>query len=434
MSDRLTLLHELGAGGQGAVHAARLGERLVAVKRLRAGASAEGLHDEARVALHIVHPNVVRTLEVLERDGELLLVMEYVPGLPLAELAEAASRTGELAPVAVAAGIIAQALDGLAAAHSAVDEAGVGLDVVHRDLSPDNLMVDGAGQVRVLDFGIARARGRRQPTTEAGTVKGKLGYLAPEQLYGDATARSDLWALGVVLWELLTGRRLFVGDSEPAALARALTARVAPPSELRAGVGPALDAAVLSALQRDDSLRVASAADLAGALRRAGVAPAADIAQWVRRVLPARLAEVQPAAIDGPRRVARVRATAAGLTRSTRLRVVLGGAALLIALGGAATGWFLRPAARLEAPLSAPAVVPATEHGDGAPGTAAADPMEPPPAPEPVAPVVLDHPPRPARAVVRPKAKPAGQASPRCDPPWVLDALGHKRYLRECFH
>lgn len=422
MSPPLTLLTEIASGGQASVHAALRGDRVVAVKRVRAGASASSLVDEARVASRIRHPNVVETIDVVEHGGEVLLVMEYVAGLSLSELGQLASRALQPMPIDVAVGIVAQALEGLSAAHAAVDDDGQPLEVVHRDLSPDNLLIDGDGRVTVLDFGIARARGRMQPTTEVGTVKGKLGYLAPEQLYGDASVQSDVWAMGVVLWELLAGRRLFSGDSEPAALARALTSKIPPPSELRGGIGPELDATVLAALQRTERHRLTTARAFAEKLAPCGGASRETIAAWVRSVASERLQEAAAlGSARAPVQRSRTRRIAF-FTQTTRFRAVLLGAALLIALGGAATGWFLRPVPEL-VPSIAPVVTepPVT-------AIAAPTPVEPEPTPEPKAE------PKPVLSRKRPtrQLKPKAEA-PKCDPPWVLDAQGHKQYRRECF-
>src|SRR5580700_10113505 len=190
---RYALHHEIASGGMATVHIGRLlgpvgFARTVAIKRLHAHMARNPefvamFLDEARLAARIRHPNVVSTLDVVATEGELFVVMEYVPGDSLARLLHAAREAGEPVPLPVAASIMVDVLHGLHAAHEASDERGQPLGLVHRDVSPHNVLVGTDGAAHVIDFGIAKAAGRAQVTRE-GQLKGKLAYMAPEQLKG----------------------------------------------------------------------------------------------------------------------------------------------------------------------------------------------------------------------------------------------------------
>jgi len=176
--------------------------RIVAIKRMHAQFAADPdfvamFLDEAWLAARIQHPNVVQTLDVVTTEGELFLVMEYVQGETLARLERSAREAGELPPARVVVGIASSMLHGLHAAHEAKDESGKALSIVHRDVSPQNVMVGVDGIARLLDFGVAKATVRLQ-TTREGQLKGKLAYMAPEQLAGQATRASDIYSAGVV--------------------------------------------------------------------------------------------------------------------------------------------------------------------------------------------------------------------------------------------
>ncbi len=297
---RYAIGEEIARGGLATVHLGLvLGEagfsRTVAVKRLLPAFARDpefvtSFLDEAKLVSRIRHPNVVPTLDLLAQDGELFVVMEYVHGETLAGLIRAAADRDEPIPLAVVSAMIGDALQGLHAAHEAKDERGAPLHVIHRDVSPQNVIVGVDGVARVLDFGIARAAGRAQITRE-GQVKGKLGYLAPEQLRQKAERASDLYAAGVCLWETLTLRRLFAGDNESAVIARIMAGLAPPPSKHAEGLPAAVDAVVLRALRRDPGERFATAREMALAL--AAAAPptsAAEVGAWVERLAAASLA------------------------------------------------------------------------------------------------------------------------------------------------
>jgi serine/threonine-protein kinase len=266
----------------------------VAIKRLRARLAQDRdfvamFTDEARIASRIRHPGVVPTLDVVADGRELFLVMEYIHGETLAELLRAARARHQPVPPEILATIVLDALRGLHEVHEARDERGELLDVVHRDISPQNLLVGVDGATRVLDFGIAKAAGQLH-TTASGTLKGKLAYMPPEQLLHEPLdRRADLYALGVVLWEALTGQRLF---SSRDLSDRLLPEEIRPPSAVADDLPPELDRVVLRAVQSDKGRRYSTAAEMARALE-AAITPASPprVASWVRELARDKLDE-----------------------------------------------------------------------------------------------------------------------------------------------
>ena len=221
---RYEVLTQLASGGMAAVYVARARgvagfERLVAVKVLHPHLAYEEefismFLDEARLAARIRHPNVVPTLDISDTEGDgFFLVMEYIEGDHLGAMLGAAARGSERVAPQVIARIVLDALGGLGAAHNLLDDDGEPLRLVHRDVSPHNVMVGIDGISRLTDFGVAKAE-KRLTSTRAGQFKGKLAYMAPEQAStGFADQRSDLFSMGIILWESLTGRRLFRGEN-----------------------------------------------------------------------------------------------------------------------------------------------------------------------------------------------------------------------------
>ncbi len=225
--------------------------------------------DEAKLAARIQHPNVVHVEELGERDGFYFLAMEYVHGVSLAELLrELHSQKRRLAP-AVATYIATQVADALHAAHETRSDKGKKLEVVHRDVSPQNILISSAGHVKLIDFGIAKALGR-QSRTNVGALKGKLRYMSPEQAHGRPVDRStDLYALGIVLWEMLTMRRLFRAPSELALLDQVRAPNIESPDTLVSDLPAGLVTAVMKALSIEAQHRPASALELRRALASA---------------------------------------------------------------------------------------------------------------------------------------------------------------------
>ena len=249
---------------------------------------------EARLASLIHHPNVVELEATGEEDGQPYLVMEYLQGFTVREIFLRAQREGGV-PQDLAAAIVANAARGLHAAHTAVDEQGTPMGLMHRDVSPHNLFVTDSGLVKVLDFGIAKGV-NEHTMTRAGHVKGKASYLAPEQLDPDAKidARADLFSLGIVAWELLTGKRLFRRATEIDTIQAIRALEVEPPKSVRKGVDPALSDVVMRLLSRRPDARPSTADDVVrafeGNLAQRNVRPdgsaLASFVEHIREIMP----------------------------------------------------------------------------------------------------------------------------------------------------
>ena len=288
LGPRYRAVSEIASGGMGAVYlalrlAADGSRRPVAIKYLHAHLADDPeivahFVDEARIASRIIHPNVVR-VEDVEMIGErLVIVMEYVDGVPLSVVLKAVRARETLLPLPVVRRILHDALLGLHAAHELRDANG-SAGVVHRDVSPHNLLLTADGTTRVTDFGIATASGRVASTRTGDSVKGKLQYLSPEQIYRrPVDRRTDVFASGTILWECLTGRRLFSAGTEGETLAMILREPIAPPSTHRHEIPLELDEICLRALERDPERRFATAEELACALDDGRMAPHAEVA------------------------------------------------------------------------------------------------------------------------------------------------------------
>lgn len=272
---RYTLHERIAAGGMASVYLGSMAgaaafSRVVAIKRMHPQFATddtfvERFRDEAWLSARLLHPSIVQTFDVVDRDGELLLVMEYVDGITLRILAREASLARCLLPVSVAAGILVPVLHGLHAAHEATDDEGHPLGIVHRDFSPHNIIIGRDGHSKILDFGIAKARTHHH-VTSVGHLTGKFAYLSPEQILGTGVdRRADIFAAGIVLWETLSGRRLFREPdlTEAATIERVLNKPVPPPSRFNPTVPRQLDDITLHALRRDPSERFPTARQLA---------------------------------------------------------------------------------------------------------------------------------------------------------------------------
>ncbi len=453
---RYWIYDEIAAGGMATVHLGRLVgpagfTRTVAIKRLHPQFAKDEefssmFLDEARIAARIRHPNALTALDVVAAKGEMYIVMDYIHGESLGKLL----RGGPL-PLDVASGISTQALLGLHAAHEATDERGQPLEIVHRDVSPQNILIGVDGVARVVDFGIAKAASRVH-TTQAGKIKGKLSYMSPQQVQSeDVDRRADIFAAGVVLWESVVGRKLLArGD---ATIARVLQWQGIPDEELQ--LAPIfLRPIVKRALSRDPAERYSTAREMAMALAEA-VPPASsmDIGDWVEQRARQVLADRARAVSDVERQTTsdihpafasafpQGDETRTALTSNDgslptipapaprkRLVGILAAVALLVLL--VAWGLARRSAAepRAQAPLDTLAHPPAA---------AAQAPAEPV-APAAVSPAAL-----PAEA--EPVAPPAAAAAPKrvatkavapkknCNPPFDIGSDGIKHFKPECF-
>jgi serine/threonine-protein kinase len=478
---RYAFYGEIASGGMATVHFARLVgpggfSRIVAAKRLlphmvKDRQFSAMLMDEARLAARIRHPNVVSTLDVVSTGEELVLVMDYVHGESLAKLCRTASDLGEPISLELAITIISDALHGLHAAHEVKDEDGTPLGVVHRDISPQNLLVGADGVTRIADFGIAKASGRSHETRD-GTVKGKLTYMAPEQIErGELTRATDVFAISVVLWELLTGERLFDADNDGAIVHRILSGKIPPPSSVFPSVPPVFDENLARGLARDPAQRFQTAREMAQALEAAAVPMRpSEVGAWVERVasdslvrrsrtiskiersLPEDVGSGQVTATKPITPAAAValeqQGTGAKVTweeggSAKRGSGLLWVAALAVVVGGGASlYWFTQlkghdgsaPSAA-SSPLATAPAIPTAEPPK--PLEAAAVPEAPTAAPAatPSAEAVSKAPsakPRrsePARSKTPPAVKTPAK---NCDPPYSIDASGRRIFKMEC--
>lgn len=270
------LLQRVSVGGMAEIFkaipsgATRIDE-IVAIKRILPNIAEDSefigmFIDEARIAGQLTHPNICRIYELGRVRGDHYIAMQFLWGRDLLKVMNRLKKFSTVLPVPMAAFIAAKACAALHYAHTKCDAAGSPLGIIHRDVSPQNIIVGYAGQVKLIDFGVARAASQSQKT-QAGILKGKFGYMSPEMIRSlPVDHRSDVFAMGICLHEALTGSRLFYGETDFATLEQVRDARVMPPSAKVPGIPPALDAIVLKALARDVEDRYASAADLERAL------------------------------------------------------------------------------------------------------------------------------------------------------------------------
>jgi serine/threonine-protein kinase len=463
---RYAIYDAIASGGMATVHLGRLVgpagfSRTVAVKRLHPQLAqdrelAQMLLDEARLAARVQHPNVVPTLDVVAAESEMLLVMEYVRGDSLSRLLRAAQLSHLRLPPNVAVAIMLNTLAGLHAAHEATDERGQPLGLVHRDVSPQNVIVGVDGVARVLDFGIAKAEGRLV-TTREGEVKGKVMYMAREQLAGEHVTRAaDVYAAGIILYEMLTGARMFAGENEVAAVTRIVANDLRVPGQLDPSLAP-FDAIVRRAAALHAQDRDPTAREMAREIERiCAPASATVVGDWVQRLASERLdararlvAEIERSTTrsravlapmeEHPQPTSGVIPTARGPNAS--LPSFTGPMPLLpaapapasrgLGLGGAIAlvVFFLLAGVGLTAIVLARGGVRPPPAIDAPPAAIVAPPAQP-------TELVREEPPtataerEPEAAAPAPAAKP--RAKPKCNPPYTIDAKGHKHFIPEC--
>ncbi len=268
---------QLGRGGMATVHRAETQgisgfRRPVALKRLLHHLTADeelvrSFIHEARLASHLRHGNCAQTYDLGKVDETYFIAMEYVPGATLLQIVRQCNAAAGLMPIPIALSIVMQILDGLDHAHNLCDESsGTPLGIVHRDVSPSNIIVSNTGLVKLIDFGIAKAESMGAARTQTGLIKGKFGYVAPEYTLGQLDARCDLFAVGVIAHEILTGRRLFDGKDNFETIQMLREGPIQPPSRWRPEVSRDLDDIVMTALMRDPGMRWQSAAAMRTAL------------------------------------------------------------------------------------------------------------------------------------------------------------------------
>ena len=271
-------LKRLASGGMGDVYLAKQGgvegfEREVILKVLHPHLAREerfvkAMVDEAKLTVAMHHPNIVQMFNLERIDKQLCLVMEYVPGMALSAIVRTYRKKGGHMPYPMALYVTHQMLEGLAYAHELKDKEGLALEIIHRDVSPQNVMVTKDGWVKVIDFGIAKAASRLTHT-RTGTVKGKFAYMSPEQFEGRVDQRADVWAAGVVLWETLAGTRLFKGPTDAVTMQRVIALSPTPLHHIRHEIPKAIDKVLAKALDKNPDARYASARDFKNDLLQA---------------------------------------------------------------------------------------------------------------------------------------------------------------------
>jgi serine/threonine protein kinase len=302
---RYTLLRRLAAGGMAEVYLAKAAgqagfEKLVAIKRVHPRAapaedSASSLIEEAKLSVALAHPNIVQTFDLGRVDGVDFIVMEHVEGYDAQYVLDALCQQGGRFPVDLAAHVITEVCRGLDSAHHHRDAKGEPAGIVHRDVSPQNILLSFAGEVKIADFGIAKTKGRRSDP-EARIIKGKYFYMSPEQAWAEPLDhRSDVFSAGVVLWELLAGRRLHQEPDVRSLLDAVRRADVPAPSSVRAGVPFELDAIVACATAVSPSARYADAGAMADALEDY-LATRPPVHAW--RQIGSLLADLPPPAVE----------------------------------------------------------------------------------------------------------------------------------------
>lgn len=436
--------------------------RTVAIKRLHAGIASDPDNaamflDEARLSARIHHPNVVPTIDVIEHGSELLLVMDYVAGPSLGALVKLVKLANETIPPEHAVSIVLGVLHGLHAAHEAKGTNGEPLAIVHRDVSPQNILVGDDGVARLIDFGIAKAV-ERVHQTRGNEIRGKLLYMSPEQISRRSVdRRTDIYAISVVLWELLTGRRIIdLGQTEdPVSAIQLVKNHVHEPvSRHVPEIAPELDALVSRGLSAEPSQRFATALEMATALE-AACSPSSqrEVAEWVKRVAAELLAErakalreletstesspfVQVAISMAPPAAPSSRATftlvpdgntgkAWAQTDPPKKKFDARPFALAAGVVAVVVAWI---AGTHRGTVSVQSVPPTQQPAVVAPPPAVEPAAAPPPSVAPTAEVEVPAPaPKPSathKPIVRPKSK--------CDPPYTIDAKGIKVPKPEC--
>jgi len=303
VQQRYRVIDRLASGGMAEVFIAESAgiegfKKKVAIKRVLPHLSEKKRFiamflDEARLSAHLSHSNVVQVFDIGVGDNTYFIVMEYVNGADLKQVIKSVVDQGRRFPIEAALFVCAKMCEGLAYAHECRGEQGELLNVVHRDISPPNVLVSEHGEIKIVDFGLAKASTQLEKS-EAGIIKGKFSYLSPEAAHGqEVDARADIFAVGIILWELLAGRRLFQGKSDYETVKQVQAAKVPPISQLHPEADSALESILARALARDRDKRYASARALGGDLTRylyklGKPVSSFDIAELVRGAMSSR--------------------------------------------------------------------------------------------------------------------------------------------------
>src|SRR3954468_11819144 len=303
---KYTLLERINVGGMAEVFKAKAFgvegfERLVAVKRILPNIAEDEefitmFIDEAKIAVQLQHANIAQIFDLGKVDDSYFIALEYVNGRDLRSIFDRMRSRGEALPIALACHVMMQVCEGLDYAHNKRDGQGRELHLIHRDISPQNVLIGYDGEVKLIDFGIAKAAGKAS-TTKAGILKGKFGYMSPEQVRGlPIDKRSDIFAVGIVLYELLTGERLFVGETDFSTLEKVRNVEIVPPSSYNNKIPQELERLMMKALARDTEDRYSNAIDLHDDLQSflysiGEFYSRKDLAGWMKKTFAAEIEE-----------------------------------------------------------------------------------------------------------------------------------------------
>ena len=300
------LLERINVGGMAEVFKAKTFgvegfERLLAVKRILPNIAEDEefitmFIDEAKIAVQLQHANIAQIFDLGKVDDSYFIALEYVNGRDLRSIFDRMRSRGEALPIALACHVMMQVCEGLDYAHNKRDGQGRELHLIHRDISPQNVLIGYDGEVKLIDFGIAKAAGKAS-TTQAGILKGKFGYMSPEQVRGlPIDKRSDIFAVGIVLYELLTGERLFVGETDFSTLEKVRNVEIVPPSSYNKKIPQELERLMMKALARDPEDRYSNAIDLHDDLQSflysiGEFYSRKDLAGWMKKTFAAEIEE-----------------------------------------------------------------------------------------------------------------------------------------------
>ena len=348
------LLERINVGGMAEVFKAKAFgvegfERLVAVKRILPNIAEDEefiamFIDEAKIAVQLQHANIAQIFDLGKVDDSYFIALEYVLGRDLRAIFDRLRQRNEVMPFAQACYVVMQVCEGLDYAHNKRDAQGRELHLVHRDISPQNVLLGFEGEIKLIDFGIAKAAGKASKT-QAGILKGKFGYMSPEQVRGlPIDRRSDIFSVGIVLYELLTGERLFMGESDFSTLEKVRNVEILPPSSYNRDIPEELERIVLKVLAKDPEDRYQNAIDLHDDLQaflytKGELYSRKDLAGWMKKMFPAEIEE-ENAKAEQYRRVVAPGAAAVSSAPSARRTLVgtgLSGAGLPGAAGGASS-------------------------------------------------------------------------------------------------